>query len=150
MEKTPQLLPQHKAMEAFVGGWKINGKNLEGAEGSAGTTVEADGSYTLLPGGFFLELRETAHFGDQQHITLMIMGYDEASLQYPVSFFDNTGYSRVYQGSLRKNTWTISGERERATYTFGDDGNSYTSFWERSFDGANWVPLCELSATRSV
>lgn len=149
-ESVPVYSPQHRAMEIFAGQWTITGKNGEGAGSAAGSAVNATGDYRIMPGGFFLEIRETADFDGNAHITLMVMGYDPNSETYPVHFFNNTGYTRTYTGSLRKNSWTLTGKLERASYTFGEDGNSYTAYWERTQDGINWLPLCELTATKSA
>ena len=111
--------------------------------------VTAVQTYEWMPGGFFLVHREFARFGDVEHKTMTIIGYDPSSQTYPVHFFDNLGYYRVYQARVHDRTWTFTGKYERATIVFGADGNTFKSTWERSSDGSNWLPLCELKGTKA-
>jgi hypothetical protein len=145
----PKPGPEHKRLDAFVGKWNVEGKNKEGAPVAAGAKVTAVQTYEWMPGGFFLVHREFARFGDVEHKTMTIIGYDPSSQTYPVHFFDNLGYYRVYQARVHDRTWTFTGQYERATIVFGADGNTFKSTWERSSDGSNWLPLCELKGTKA-
>ena len=44
-------------------------------------------------------------------------------------------------------TWTLSGEHERATYKFSEDGRSQEISWEWK-PGEGWLPLCDRTAHR--
>ena len=49
----------------------------------------------------------------------------------------------------RDDVWSFDGEWERATMRFGEDGRRLTIDWELTKDGATWLPLCHLEATKA-
>lgn len=146
-EPIPSRGPEHERLEIFLGDWRIEGKNLEGAGEHAGTAVSGTQKVEWMPGQFFLVQRETVQFGSSSHQTLWITRWDAARRRYGVSFFDSLGFTRIYEVSVDGETWRFEGLRERATLTFDEHSDSYTGHWERKVDG-RWVPLCEYRATR--
>ena len=44
-------------------------------------------------------------------------------------------------------TWTLTGEHERATYRFSDDGRTQDISWEWK-PAEEWLPLCDRTAHR--
>jgi hypothetical protein len=144
----PTLMPEHKRVHVFVGRWKVRGQNKESAPVAPGVKVSGEETYEWLTGGFFLVSRFQHYFGDDAHIGLSTIGYDTSSQTYVSHNFDNMGYARRYEITVDDKTWTFKGEFERATLVFSSDGNSKTEHWEISSDGANWQPLCEMTATK--
>jgi hypothetical protein len=88
------------------------------------------------------------HFGDNEHTGIGIIGYDASSHALSAHAFDNLGYARTYEATVRDGVLTYTGKWERATLAVGDDRNTMTIHWERSTDGAHWIPLCDLTATK--
>lgn len=44
-------------------------------------------------------------------------------------------------------TWTFTGDQERATHTFTESGTRQDIHWEHNVDGT-WLPLCDRVAHR--
>lgn len=146
-QQQPKLGQEHKRLHVFVGRWKVEGQNKDSAPVAPGIKVNGEETYEWLTGGFFLVSRFQHHFGDDAHIGLSTIGYDASSQSYTAHNFDNLGYARRYEISVNDKTWTFTGEFERCTLVFNDDG-SKTENWEISADGSNWQPLCEMTATK--
>jgi hypothetical protein len=142
--QAPRLRLAHQRLETFVGTWK--------AEGEAyGPTAKLTGteSYEWLTGGFFLIYHFDRRYDDSEHTGIGIIGYDPSTQAYLAHFFDNLGFERTYRMSVHGRVWSLAGEWERATITFGDDGDSFTETWEQSIDGRSWRPLCAFKGTRA-
>jgi hypothetical protein len=148
-ELRPERGDAHARLDLFVGEWRIEGKNLDGAEEFAGTDLEGVQRCEWLPGRYFLIQRDEVHYGDGgTHQTTWITGWDVERQCYSVQFFDSLGYTRRYDVTVEGSTWTFEGETERANIVFDEGGLTYRGFWERSLAG-RWVPLCEYTATRA-
>ena len=79
-----------------------------------------------------------------------IIGYDASSQTYCSRFFDNAGNAPTYQVTFHDNVWTYIGELQRATFEFIDNGKTMKTHWDwRKTDGENWLPLCDLTASKS-
>ena len=141
-EPTPKLGPHHKRMEAFVGKWHSDGWAAE--ESAAGRVPMTHlHTYEWLPGGFFLVHRWDGRIGDKDNEGIEIIGPDAAY------FFDNGGWSRVYQIEGHDRVWMFTGKRERAKVVISEDGHTMTCTWEQTKDGSGWQPLCEVKATKA-
>jgi hypothetical protein len=143
--QTPKRGPAHERLEAFVGNWKIEGRNGEGAGRAANTRVTGHESYEWLPGRFFLVYRWDRQFGDTQHTGIAIIAYDESRNAYTARFFDNLGYARIYDATVRDRVLTLTGAQERASISVS--GGIMMTHWERTSDGVHWRPLCDLTGT---
>ncbi|MBK7864384.1 MAG: DUF1579 family protein [Archangiaceae bacterium] len=146
-ELRPQRNEAHQALEAFIGQWRLEGKNLDGAEEFAGTDVEGTVTCEWLPGAFFLHQHETVHFFGGGHTTTWITGWDQTRQCYFVELFDDLGFTRRYDLTVEGSTWSFEGALERGSVVFDEDYETYRGFWERSAQG-RWIPLCEYTATR--
>jgi len=139
---------EHKRLEVFIGKWIAEGVNMEGSPipGSKITEVE---SYEWQTGEFFLLHRGELRPADLEPFNyLQVIGYDVSSQTYPVYYFDSQNNFRKSEVTVYDNTWTFTGEYERASFVFSDDGSTITQHWEISRDGSNWLPLCEKTATK--
>ena len=145
-EQSPRRGPAHDRLDAFVGRWTIEGRNGEGAPGAANTRVTGHESYEWLPGRFFLVYRWERRFGDTQHTGIAVIGYDDSRDAYTAQFFDNLGYARSYDATVRERVLTLTGASERASISVG--GGIMMTHWERTTDGVNWLPLCDLTGTK--
>jgi hypothetical protein len=146
LEQPPKRGPAHERLDAFIGNWKIDGRNAEGAPRAANTRVAGDESYEWLPGRFFLLHRWDRRFGDTQHTGIAVIGYDASRDAYSAQFFDNLGYARTYDATIRDRVLTLMGARERASISVS--GGLMMTHWERTTDGAHWTPLCDLTGTK--
>lgn len=102
-----------------------------------------------LSGGFFLVNRWDGHVGESEFNGMEIIGYDFASQTYFSHFFDNAGNAPTYQVTFRENVWMYNGELQRATFEFSDEGNTMTTHWDwKKNNDVNWLPLCDLTASK--
>ena len=147
-EPPPKRGPAHERLDAFVGNWAIDGRNGEGAGRAADTRVTGHETYEWLPGRFFLVYRWDRRFGDTQHTGIGVIGYDEPRDAYSAQFFDNLGYARTYDATVRDRVLTLTGAWERASISVG--GGIMMTHWERTTDGVNWLPLCDLTGTKAT
>jgi hypothetical protein len=146
-DRPPAPAPELKRLEAFAGTWKGEGESLPDAP-LPGRMTSTD-NYEWLPGGFFLVNRgELCVEGHEPIQHLWMFGYDASSHHYLIRTFDGQGNFRIYQGSVRDRTWIFTGQWERATLQFTEDGDRFTAHWELSRDGETWLPLCEMTVTK--
>jgi hypothetical protein len=140
-EAKPVLGAAHDMLDVFVGEWRGEGK-----AGDTPMTVEE--SYARLEGGFFLTTTFDRKVGEARQKGVGSIGYDAENNVYSMHAVDSLGYDRTYELEDVGDTWTLSGDRERATYTFKGDGRLHV-LWEHRPDGGAWQPLCEYDLTNS-
>jgi Protein of unknown function (DUF1579) len=147
-QQPPVLTDEHKLLDAFVGEWIVEGQNKEGAPVAPNAKVIGEENYEKLSGGFFLISHWAHHFGEASHIGVGTVGYDPVKHTYTIQNVDNLGYARTYTGGLNDGKWLFTGEAERVTIAFSDGGQTKTEYWDVLNDDSNWVPLCEMKATK--
>lgn len=146
--------PEHERLAAFLGKWTFEGQAQASPYGPAGKLTSVD-TFVWLPGNFFMEHQWDAKQGGTQIIGREIIGYDSTAKGYTSQFFDNAGNSGLLKATVNGNTWTwtadsvVAGKplKERGTVVIS--GDTLTSRWEYSTDGAKWLPNFEQKATRS-
>jgi hypothetical protein len=149
-EPAPVLGEEHRRLAPFLGQWTVSGKNSEGAFAAPNAAVTGEESYVFLPGGFFLLGHWDRRFDNGgRHIGLSTIRYDAATNAYVAQTVDNLGFARTYRVTPSDDAWTFTGDWERATMRFGDDDRRMTIDWDVRRDGATWVPLCHLEATKT-
>jgi hypothetical protein len=126
----------------------VVGENTSSAPNAPDTPVTGEESYVWLPGGFFLLGHWDRRFGNDRHIGINIIRYDQTTGQYSSYNVDNLGYARTYRVAERDGVWSFTGDWERATWALGADGRTMTIDWESTTDGETWAPLCHLEATK--
>jgi len=141
--------PELEQLEAFVGAWRISGRNAPAAPADSGSEVIGEQTYEWLAGRFFLASRWHRRFASGEHVGTGVIGFDPDVGSLVVHQFDNLGFARRYRLAVRGRVWTFAGPWERATISFDPSGDRYTETWEIARDGARWRPLCELEATRA-
>lgn len=138
----------HRHLEAFVGTWRAEGQAFGRNQDPSLPRANAESwtSHELTewhPGRFFVIQREDAMSGGQPLNTMAVIGFDTQEGVYVVHAFENHGHANRYTMLRDDRTWKLTGERERATIEFSEDGRRQTVRWEwRPFDDA-WLPLCD-------
>lgn len=131
-------------LAVFAGRWQSEGVAYGRDEGR----MYSDETWEWMSGGFFLVCRFDSRVGDAEHKGIAYLAWDEARRTHTCRMIDNLGYDRVYDLSLNGRVWTFRGDRERASYSFSEDGRAVDIAWEVSDDGLAFRPLCELKAVR--
>lgn len=135
-------------LAAFIGRWSVSGRNAAAAPEAPNSPISGENHFEWLPGQFFM-LGRFRHDNDAgTHSGASILGRDPESGAMLTRNFDNLGYERKYALSFEGGVWRFTGQLERAMLVFGQDGRSYEERWELSKDGAEFVPLCEMHATK--
>ena len=140
----------HEALQPFIGDWHAEGTVYGGDQQSVDHPHGGSSPWTSIhtarwhSGGYFVVQDERAN---GPFDTLSLLGWDAAAERYFARTIENHGFCRDYTLTVAGNTWTFSGELERATHDFSADGRTQTVVWERLIDGA-WLPLCDRVAAR--
>jgi Protein of unknown function (DUF1579) len=134
---------EHKRLEVFVGKWKTEGLT-RATESIPSTKIKGTDTYEWLEGGFFLIHHVDVNMGDEKVRAIEIVGYDDASNKYPMKFFDSLGNSGAYMASVEDGVWNFTGNSERATVRFSEDGNIMTVQWEQQVDNSKWEPWMDM------
>jgi len=148
-EPTPVVTEEHHRLRPFIGTWSVTGQNAESAPGAPNATVTGEQSFVWLPGGFFLLGHWDHRFENGRHLGMNVIRFDPATREYSSYNVDNLGYARTYRVTPHDDEWSFSGDRERATMRFDNEGRTLTIDWELTKDGSTWEPLCHLEATKS-
>ena len=135
-------------LEMFIGTWQVHGYNEPLQLGSGRAAVTGTQKYVWLPGEYFVRGTWHHRFGQRVHQGVSLLGFEPDQASYFAHNYDNLGYARSYAVALTGRIWTFSGEFERATFAFGEDGDRYQETWELTRDGRTWLPLGALEATR--
>ena len=151
--KSPDPNSAHKLLDAFVGSWRVEGKSF--AEGqttddprASAVAWSGEDSYEWLAGGFFLRHQGHAKLGAHTLISTEIIGHDETKGGYFSHLFENAGFHPEYQGTVDGDVWTFSEASSRSRMVFSDGNRKLKIDWEWRNDGSDWLPLCDLVATR--
>lgn len=137
-------------MAVFLGNWHAEGSNYGGNDQTPAnprasvTPWRSVHSACWHSGEYFIVQDERAN---GPFDTLTLMGWDAEAERYFARSIANLPFARDYTMSVEGDTWTLSGETERATFTFSEDGTRQDIAWEWQRDG-HWLPLCERTALR--
>lgn len=150
MTTDQQTSSPHEHLAVFLGDWYAEG-TIFGNEGQtsdnprgAGSPWRSTHSARWHSGEFFVVQDEHAN---GPFDTLGIYGWDAEAGRYFARTFENHGFCRDYTVTVDGDTWTFTGEHERATHTFSEDGRTQTIAWEWRPDD-EWLPLCDRVARR--
>ncbi|WP_144720401.1 DUF1579 family protein [Agrococcus jejuensis] len=133
---------EHERLQAFIGDWWAEG-TAYGADrqGSPWRSVHSARWHT---GDRFVVQDERAN---GPFDTLSFLGWDRERETYFSWSVENHGFHREYLVTVDGDVWTFTGEQERATIAFTDDGRTQTHHWEFRPEG-EWVALCDRVAHR--
>lgn len=154
-ETPPKRGATHEALSVFLGDWRVEGRSYGRPDQNAANPKEtyevwkSTHSARWHTGEFFLIEDERASTDDKPFDTFGYKGVDPVTGRYFVQSIENHGFERRYELSVDGNVWTVSGEHERATITFSQDGRTQDVVWEWKPNG-DWLPLCDRVAHRIV
>ena len=150
---TPVRGRAQDALSVFLGEWRAEGMSFGGTDQS-GADPKANGVPWLSThtsrwhtGGFFLIQDERALIGGTVFDTMTILGAEPDTGDHFARSFENHGFYRHYRVERDGDKWTLSGDTERATITFKDEGRTQVLVWEWKRNGA-WLPLCDRTASK--
>lgn len=140
----------HEVLAVFLGDWYAAGTSY-GGDGQSPSNPHAGAtpwrsinSARWHSGQYFIVQDERAN---GPFDTLSLMGWDIDDQRYFCRSVENHGYARDYTMTLDDRTWTLTGEHERATYRFSQDGRTQEISWEWK-PADRWLPLCDRTAER--
>ena len=79
------------------------------------------------PSGHFFVVQDERANGPFD--TLSVLGWDRDAGRYFTRMIENHGFARDYTLELAGDVRTFTGEQERASYEFGDEGRTQTISW---------------------
>ncbi len=89
---------------------------------------------------------------EQGKEAIWLIGRDEKIENYTILYSDSRGVSRVYEMSLKNNTWKIwrnsPGFSQRYEGRVSKDKKTITAYWEKSFDGKKWEHDFDMKYTK--
>jgi hypothetical protein len=147
----PKPGPEHKKLEYFVGTWKTESEIKANPYIPAGKSVMT-ATYTLGPGGFFVESRGE---GENYPTTHGITAYDSHAKLYTTSYASSAGLVGGGTGTVDGNTWTWMLEdkwvgnafKGRTTVTV-KSASQFTAKYEYLDPNGSYVTLVEGTATK--
>ena len=146
----PKPGPKHKKLEYLVGKWTAESEIKANAYVPAGKGVSTQ-TYTLGPGGFYIECLTEGQFGTR----LAIIGYDSHAKVYTSYYASSVGLVGVGTGTVNENTWTWMVEdkyagkavKGRTTITMLSP-TEYTSKYEMDDGNGGYTTFVEGKATK--
>ncbi len=151
MSEATAVKPQpHEKLGIFLGDWHAVGTSYGGDQQSSDTPHAGATPWSSIhsarwhSGDYFIVQDERAN---GPFDTLSLMGWDAEASRYFVRSIENHGFARDYTMTVDGPTWTLTGEHERATHRFSDDGRTQNISWEWK-PAEEWLPLCDRTAHR--
>lgn len=149
--------PEYQRLDVFVGNWNMEGQQYDGPFGQDAKIVAVE-SYEWLAGGFFLIHRLGGKLDATEIACIEIIGFDQASQNYPRYTFYSNGKTNEWQSRETDDAWTVVGDsvmgdkplKVRCTIVFSNSGREMTSKWEYSGDGSEWKPFWDVKATKAA
>lgn len=152
-EAAPVRDDKHRALAAFLGQWRAEGRSYGSPHQPADDPMSAAEPWASThsamwhTGEFFLVQDERAVIGGKTFDTLSVLGVDARTGGYFARTFENHGFYRHYDVVVDGRVWTVTGELERARIEFSEDGRTQTISWEWR-PSERWLPLCDRVAHR--
>lgn len=151
MSETTASEPEpHEKLVVFLGDWHAQGTSYGGPDQTSTNPHAGATSWNSIhsarwhSGNYFVVQDERAN---GPFDTLSLMGWDTEAERYFARTIENHGFARDYTMTVNGRTWTLSGEHERADFSFSEDGRTQDISWEWKPD-EQWLPLCNRTAQR--
>lgn len=127
-------------LDALKGEWNVIASSMS-FRANKSDSVKGTAIFKWMDQGPFITLR--SEFPDSEFPpAIWVIGPDDMNEKYCALYADSRGVARIYEMALNADTWkmwrTSSDFSQRFTGTISDDGNTITSYWEKSEDGSNW------------
>lgn len=148
-QETGQQAPNAalQRLEVLVGKWQSEVNMPEVSP----TPLRADVTFEWIADNNFLVWKAGSP-GGAFPVVHSFIGGDDSVERYTVLYSDSRGVSRIYEMSLKHDTWKLwreaPGFSQRFTGNFSADGKTITAAWERSEDGSTWALDFNLTYTR--
>ncbi|MBC7763049.1 MAG: DUF1579 family protein [Candidatus Saccharibacteria bacterium] len=149
-ERTASDPAPHEELAVFLGDWHAQGTSYGGDDQSSDSPHAGATGWNSIhsarwhSGNYFVVQDERAN---GPFDTLSIMGWDAEAGRYFARTIENHGFARDYTMTVDGRVWTLTGEHERSTHTFSEDGRTQDISWEWK-PGEQWLPLCNRTAHR--
>lgn len=126
----PKPHPKLKALDKFIGKWKMSGHYV----GSDEELIKGEAEYRWLPGNFFMEQHIKLQFGELVIDSTELIGYDAESDSLKSQVYSNMSPEPLPY------TWKVDGDNVEITVVYGpmdatfhgkfsDNGNSFGGGW---------------------
>jgi hypothetical protein len=139
--------PALRPFEKLVGEWKTSGTHPL----LPGKMLNGESSFKWIEGGAFL-MWNSAVYEENFPAGIAILGSDDGTGEFFLSYFDERKVSRKYEVSFKDNVlkwWrNAPGFSQRYSWTFSKDGNTIIGTGELCKDGKNWEKDLEQTFTR--
>jgi hypothetical protein len=154
--QAPKPYPELKQLEPFVGEWSLEGESKATPVGKAGKYTGTQTTSWIL-GGFFLHWQFASKGPEGEFNGIEVDSYDPKNKVFRAQWWQNdglitTGTYTPHGKVIGFSGKTVTPDKQydfRQTYTFSDDGMSYTYRDEISMDGKTWI-LANESKGRKV
>lgn len=143
-------MAEHDALAIFLGDWQAEGTAYGGDDQSLDNPHAGASAWNSIhsarwhSGNYFIVQDERAN---GPFDTLSLMGWDAEAGRYFARTIENHGFARDYTLTVDDRTWTLTGQHERATHRFSEDGRTQEIAWEWK-PADVWLPLCDRTAKR--
>ena len=153
--EAPRALgPQDLAL--FVGDWRMEGEQFEGAFGPA-DRISAREHFEWLIGGHFLVHRFEGRLGSESIACMEMIEREPTPAGHRMQTFYSDGHSQRWTLAPRYGQWILSSDwpmsdgttrRVRCISHFDDDGKTRVATWESSVDGQHWDTFWRVTSRR--
>lgn len=163
----PEPTDPRAKLGAIAGRWRTDGRVL----GDPPAAVSGTDVYELFPGGHFLVHHVEVTVGDRPVRAIEIIGERDPAEAGRSDImlaraYDDTGATTIMRVRIDESgAWRFSGGPDiapaarpgavapttggvRATLRVGEDRTTMAAVWERTEDGATWVPWMDIRFTR--
>lgn len=144
----PEEGPGHHHLNAFVGSWRVDGKNSPTASTDSGAIVSGEETYEWFEGDYFLINHWDRQIGNSRFTGMGWIGYDGSTGKYLSYSISNSGFLRIYECEVDDGEIKFNGENERALIKLSADGNTMSVLWEHTLDQKKWNLLCQMTGHR--
>lgn len=137
-------------LAVFLGDWHAQGSSYGGDAQTSDNPHAGETPWNSIhsarwySGNYFIVQDERAN---GPFNTLSLLGWDAEAERYFARTIENHGFARDYTMTVVGHMWTLTGEHERATFRFSEDGCTQEVSWEWK-PAEDWLPLCDRTAAR--
>lgn len=137
-------------LAVFLGDWHAQGFSYGGEAQSSDDPRAGETPWSSIhsarwySGNYFIVQDERAN---GPFNTLSVLGWDIEAERYFARTIENHGFARDYTMTVDGHVWTLTGEHERASFTFSEDGRTQDVSWQWK-PASEWLPLCDRTASR--
>jgi hypothetical protein len=128
----------------FIGTWDttIVPNNPDGSDGAPS---QATDTYEWSPNGQFLYHFVDAMLGGERMQSMEVAAAQHAAGHYLTHSYDADGTVNSFSATLSDRTWLLTGDTQRFTGQFNEEGTVLTGQWEQRGDAGNWSPLMTVT-----